>query len=92
MIICRTPDQQGYVRLQKKYNVYIDKSELDYIDRFYKNPKKMLRRLLKLLVGPQNLINMVAKGRKSRNLKLRRSIPSDIYEAVESKNNFSSFS
>lgn len=75
----------GRVKLNPKYNVYIDKTELDYSDRWVKNPKEMLRRLFKILIGPEKLKKMSAKGRRTAIGHNRPPIPQDVYRAVESK-------
>lgn len=73
----------GRVRLAAKYEVYADKSELDYLMRWWRNPKQMLRSLFKMFIGEEALKNMSAKGTKRRNCYNRPAIPADIYSAVE---------
>ena len=65
--------------------VYIDKGEKDLVLRWFQKPTIMLRKLFFILVGPDHLINMSAKGRSAGNREGRPRIPKDIYRAVESK-------
>ena len=81
----------GRVKLMKSFDVYIDKTELDFLLRWYKKPREMAKHLLKLLVGENNLKNMVAIGRKTK-ICQREPVPKDIFRSVESKYYKQSFS
>ena len=61
------------------WNVWIDKACLTYFQRYRKAPKEMTRKLLKTLVGVENLKSMSARGRSC----IHRRIPEDIMNAVE---------
>ena len=74
----------GRVQLAECFNIWIDMTELTLIYRWKKNPKEMARRLLKLLVGEQNLVNMSARGKSST----RQPVPEDILNCVECNNIF----
>lgn len=48
------------------YDVWIDKADLTYLQRWLDSPKEMTRRLLKILVGLENLIGMCARGKSKK--------------------------
>lgn len=78
--MCRKPGD-GRVLVCKNYNLWADKGELDFIQRYVEDPKQMTRTLLTILVGKENLKTMCARG-KSRG---RRGVPDDIMKCVECK-------
>ena len=85
LVKCRQRRKDS-VRLYKRENVWISRTELDFIRRWFKRSKEMTRRLLKELVGEENLVNMWALGRKNKATK-RNGIPKDILRTVECKLN-----
>ena len=72
------------VRLVDSIKIYIDKGEKDLVLRWFQKPT-MIRKLFFILVGPDHLKNMSAKGRLKGKRKGRPRIPKDIYRAVECK-------
>lgn len=77
---CRKPGD-GRVLVCRNYNVWADKGELDFIQRYVNDPKQMTRSLLSIIVGKQNLKNMCARGKSGE----RRGVPKDIINCVECK-------
>ena len=82
LIEARIKSRESYT--SKKF--YIDKTELDFLQRWQDKPKEMTRRLLKHLVGEKNLKNMCALGKdKTIDGQQRKAVPGDILKCVESK-------
>ena len=80
---CRE-QKQGKIRLVKspRSEVWIDKGDETLLCQWFDRPREMVRRLLKLLIGDENLIQMSARGRRTRNNPGRPGIPDDIINAI----------
>uniref|UniRef100_A0ABD2WSX3 BEN domain-containing protein n=1 Tax=Trichogramma kaykai TaxID=54128 RepID=A0ABD2WSX3_9HYME len=76
--ICRKPGN-GRILICEGFNVWIDRAFLTVVNRWKGNPKEMTRRLLKKIVGAENLKRMCARGRSTR----YEPIPEDIISVVE---------
>ncbi|KAL7288154.1 hypothetical protein TKK_0017815 [Trichogramma kaykai] len=76
--ICRIPGN-GRILICEDFNVWIDRAFLTVVNRWKGNPKEMTRRLLKKIVGAENLKRMCARGRSTR----YEPIPEDIISVVE---------
>ncbi|KAL7290075.1 hypothetical protein TKK_0015803 [Trichogramma kaykai] len=79
LVVCRSPGN-GRVQICSDFNVWIDKGFLTVMNRWSSDAKQMTRRLLKKLVGEENLKNMCAQGRSATG---KPGIPEDIVSAVE---------
>ena len=75
--VCRRAGE-GRVLL---YNIWIDAAQLANLNQWIDFPKELTRRLLRTLVGTENLKTMCARGKSSKH----RPIPEDILNAVECK-------
>ena len=74
----------GKVLLCKSYgNVWIEEKHLLGMMRWKKRPKEMVRRLLRILVGIQNLKGMCTRGKSSK----YNPVPEDINASIECKYN-----
>ncbi|XP_051168593.1 SUN domain-containing protein 2-like isoform X2 [Leptopilina boulardi] len=70
----------GKVEIAPDTNIWMDKVELEFIKtEFRKNPKEMARKLMKNLLGENNLINMSPTGRGDHT-----AIPKQVLDNVES--------
>ncbi|KAJ8684235.1 hypothetical protein QAD02_020027 [Eretmocerus hayati] len=69
----------GRVLLCNVYNVWIDRGRLTWMQRFFEDPRELTRRLLKELVGEENLREMCARGNSPNT----RPVPEEIMNAVE---------
>ena len=78
-------DGPGRVQLIRHMNVWIDRTTLLLINRWFRNSREMLRSLLRELVGEERLVNMTARGRHYGHWEYRPSIPEDILNAVAGK-------
>ncbi|XP_023314143.1 putative uncharacterized protein DDB_G0271982 [Trichogramma pretiosum] len=71
----------GRVQLSRMYNVWIGETELAWVQRWRHNPREMTRRLLKIIVGADNLRYMCARGFSGDpNI---HAVPQDIMDVVE---------
>lgn len=66
------------MQLIKGIEVYIDSTELEYMKmRWREKPEEFARRLMKLIVGKDELKHMTPTGRANT-----KSIPPSVYKAV----------
>ncbi|KAJ8682563.1 hypothetical protein QAD02_018355 [Eretmocerus hayati] len=67
------------VLLCNAFNVWIDRGILTWMQRFFDNPRELTRRLLKELVGEDNLGGICARGRSQNT----RPVPQETLDIVE---------
>ena len=82
---CR--DSEGKTKLLKRRRcqVWIKDFEKTLLSQWSDNPKEMVRRLLALLIGDNNLIRLCARGRQTKNNAGRPGIPEDILNDIQGK-------